>query len=76
MPLKCPVCGLAYESLGRLAQHVFQLAYWYQFRRRGKGVGRRILHYEWLKARNITLRYDSVKRYLEDLLRQGLIQQI
>lgn len=76
LPLKCPVCGLPFKSLGRLAQHVFQLADWYIRRPSGKGVGSRVRHYRWLKERNITMRYESVKRYLEGLLRQGLIKRV
>ena len=71
-----PGCGESYKSLGYLAQHVFKLAELYPRKRFGKRVAMRHMHYNWLKERNVTIRYESVKRYLERLLRQGSIKQI
>ncbi len=68
MPFKCPVCGLSYKYLRDLTQHVFQLAYWRQYKRTGKGIGKRIRHYDWLRDRKIIIKYDVIRRYLESLL--------
>lgn len=80
MLLRCPVPNCSADpctDLTTLAQHVFQLADWYaRGARRGKGVAMRQLHYKWLKDRNITLTYEAVKKYLEDLLRRGKIEEV
>lgn len=73
MPLKCPVPHCSsdpFKDLDALAKHVFQLARWYPLKRSGEGVGMRQIHYEWLKQKNVTLKYETIRRYLENLLSQ------